>query len=72
MVVRLDGRGFDEKAIIFGVDNSSSVHAYNKKKDILGLGKGRTKWPTLRWKQKLFVNWVKIYQFEAKDSEIKS
>ena len=68
----LDGRGFDEKAIIFGVDNSSSVHAYNREKDILGLGKGRTKCPTLRWKQKLFVNWVEIYQFEAKDSEIKS
>ena len=52
----LDGRGFDEKAIIFGVDNSSSVHAYNREKDILGLGKGRTKCPTLRWKHKLFVN----------------
>ena len=52
----LDGRGFDEKAIIFGVDNSSSVHTYNRDKDILGLGKGRTKCPTLRWKHKLFVN----------------
>ena len=30
-------------AIIFGVDMSSSVHADNKKKDILILGKGNTK-----------------------------
>ena len=32
--------GFGQNAIIFGVDMSSSVHADNKKKDILILGKG--------------------------------
>ena len=32
-----------KSAIIFGVDMSSSVHAYNKNKDILTLGKGQTK-----------------------------
>ena len=30
--------GFGNNAIIFGVDMSSSVHAHNKKKDILMLG----------------------------------
>ena len=34
--------GFGKNAIIFGVDMSSSVHANNKKKDILILGEGPT------------------------------
>ena len=32
--------GFGKNVIIFGVDMSSSVHANNKKKDILILGEG--------------------------------
>ena len=35
--------GWGENAIIFGADMSSSVHASNKNKDILILGKGETK-----------------------------
>ena len=34
--------GFGKYVIIFGVDVSSSVHADNKKKDILILGEGPT------------------------------
>ena len=48
--IGFDGRGvfthptgsFDDNAIIFGVDMSSSVHIDNKGKDILILGKGPT------------------------------
>ena len=35
--------GFGNNTIIFGVNMSSSVHAENKKKDILILGEGPTK-----------------------------
>ena len=34
---------WDKKAVILGVDNSSSVHIANKKKDISVLGEGLTK-----------------------------
>ena len=37
----LDGE-FGKSGIIFGVVNSSSVHAYNRKIDILVLGEGPT------------------------------
>ena len=37
-----DGSGLRKNAIIFGVDNTSSVHADNTKKEILILGKGQT------------------------------
>ena len=84
--------------VIFGVDNSSSVHIDNKKKDILVLGKGPTQGlddtkitPEAKYSINisrsykkfclslyyngtnsfLFVNATKIYQFEAKGSEIK-
>ena len=48
--IRFDSRSFisfpsfdwGKNTIIFGVDMSSSVHAYNKNKDIWNLGKGRT------------------------------
>ena len=33
-----DGRGFGKDAVIFGVDNSSSAHTNNRKKDILIFG----------------------------------
>ena len=36
------GGGFGQNALIFGEDMSSSAHIDNKKKDILGLGKGPT------------------------------
>ena len=36
------GGGFGENVVIFGVDNSSSIHIDNKKKDILILGVGPT------------------------------
>ena len=36
------GNGFGRNVIIFGVDISSSVHADNRGKDILTLGKGPT------------------------------
>ena len=38
--------GFDwsRNAIIFGVDDSSSVHTVKKEKDILALGEGPTQW----------------------------
>ena len=36
------GNGFGRNVIIFGVDMSSSVNVYNKKKDILILGKEST------------------------------
>ena len=41
-ILLLDDRTFDKKAIIFGVDDSSSVHADIRKKDILILHKGPT------------------------------
>ena len=37
-----DSGWFLKNLIIFGVDNNSSVHGYNKKKDILILVKGPT------------------------------
>ena len=49
--IGFDSRGFfslsdcswlGKNVIIFGVDNSSSAHADNRKKDILILNKGRT------------------------------
>ena len=36
------GGGFGQNALVFGVYMSSSAHVYNKKKDILVLGKGPT------------------------------
>ena len=36
------GNGLDQNAIIFGVDMSNSVHAINKTKNILVLGKDFT------------------------------
>ena len=36
------GNGFGQNILIFGVDNSFSIHIDNKKKDILVLGKGPT------------------------------
>ena len=35
-----EGSGFGKNVIIFGVDNSSSVHAGNRKNDVLILRKG--------------------------------
>ena len=84
--------------IIFGVDNSSSVHIDGRNKNILVLGEGPTegldnatitaeaKYPinftesgkrfvlSLHYNgidSFLFVNAVKMYEFKAKDSEIK-
>lgn len=36
------GDGYFKNTIIFGVDDSSVVHADNRIKDILNLGKGQT------------------------------
>ena len=36
------GGGFGQNVLIFGADMSSSAHIYNRKKDILVLGKGPT------------------------------
>ena len=36
------GNDFDKNIVIFGVDNSSSTHTINSKKDFLVLGKGDT------------------------------
>ena len=36
------GGGFGQNVIIFGADNSSSVHVDNKKNDVLIIGKGST------------------------------
>ena len=85
--------------IIFGVDNSSSVHIDGRNKNILVLGEGLTQGlhnATTTTEAKhpinftesgkpfvsslhymgsdsfLFVNAANMYQFKAKDSEIKS
>ena len=87
-----------KNVIIFGVDNSSSVHIDDKNKIILVLGEGPTqgldndtitaeaKYPidftesgkrfvlSLHYNGSnsfLFVNAIKMYQFKAKDSELK-
>ena len=73
----------EKNAIVFGADLSSSAHTDKKRKDILIPGEGAT----LNFKQSgqkfvlslhynesnsfLLVNATKIYQFKAKDSEIK-
>ena len=36
------GDGFGQNVLIFGVDMNSSAHIDNRKKDILGFGKGPT------------------------------
>ena len=51
-----------ENVVIFGFDNSSSVHLDNKEKDILFLGKRPTK---------VYKNVTKMYQFKGTESEIK-
>ena len=88
---------FGKNVIIFGADMSSSVHADNKKKDILVLDKvssqglnnttltaeaeysisftehNKTICLSLHYngsKSYLFVNWVKVYRFKAKDSDL--
>ena len=94
----LRDRSWGKNVIIFGDDNSSSVHVRNKKNKILVLGESPTqrldettitaeaKYPinftesgkifalSLHYNGShscLFFNAVKIYQFKAKDSEIK-
>ena len=91
-------RNNEKNVIIFGVDNSSSVHIDNRNKNNLVLGEESTKvlegaiitaeakylinftesekkiLLSLHYNGSnsfLFVNSVKIYQFKAKDSEIK-
>ena len=74
-----------KNVIVFGPDMSSSAHIDNKNKDVLILGEGPTqgldytsltaeaKYPiNYNGSNSLFlVNTTKIYQFKAKDSEIK-
>ena len=42
ILVQIPNFDWGENVIIFGADMSSSVHANNKNKDILTLGKGQT------------------------------
>ena len=78
------GINLGENVIIFGVDDSSSLHTVNKKKDILLFGKGH---PINFSKSNrkfclslyysggqffFFVNGTKMYQFKAKDFKIKN
>ena len=42
ILVQIPNFDWGENVIIFGADMSSSVHANNKNKDILILGKGQT------------------------------
>ena len=44
-----DDSGISKNVIIFEVDNSSSVHAANRKKDILFLGKRQNDKNSKRW-----------------------
>ena len=73
-----------KNVIIFEADMSSSVHIDNKNKNVLFLGKEPTqglndatltaeaKYPiNFTQPRKRFVNATKIYQFKAKDFEIK-
>ena len=73
----------EKNAIVFGADLSSSAHIDKKRKDILIPGEGATLNFTqsgqkfvlsLHYNESnsfLLVNATKIYQFKAKDSEIK-
>ena len=69
-----------KNAIVFGVDMASSVHAKNRNKNILILGKGQTQgldhketfYLNLHYNganSYLFVNCTKCIKFKAKDSE---
>ena len=57
----LSGSSWGKNVIIFGVDNSSSVHVDNKKKDIFVLGEGPTQGlddTTITAEAKYFINFT--------------
>ena len=59
---RRDGDGFGQNVIIFGADMGSSVHANNKTKNILVLGKGFTQGldnTTIYAKKRYSINFTK-------------